>query len=199
MKYKVGDKVRIVSKWGEKNTGINSEGKMDKWLGKVMTIRRAGGAYYKMEEDKGEHINGWLWSEDEIEGLATECNQKIVITADGKETLARLYDGKNVIKTATAKCAPDDTFDFATGAKLAFDRLMGETKPETKTEEKLRYYNGKVVCVSNEIDFTIGKIYEFKDGKVTDDGGDRRPMGGGVRLRSLDDCWAKGKFIPYVE
>ena len=37
MKYKVGDKVRIVSNWG-KGCHENSDGKMDKWLGKVMTI-----------------------------------------------------------------------------------------------------------------------------------------------------------------
>ena len=38
MKYKVGDKVRIVSKW-VKGCKQNSDGKMDKWLGKNMTIR----------------------------------------------------------------------------------------------------------------------------------------------------------------
>lgn len=59
-------------------------------------------------------------------------DQKIVITTDGKETLARLYEDNNVIKTATARCAPDDTFDFATGAKLAFDRLMGVAETADK-------------------------------------------------------------------
>jgi hypothetical protein len=42
MKYKVGDKVRIVSKW---TTECNQSliGSMDKWLGEVMTISAIGG------------------------------------------------------------------------------------------------------------------------------------------------------------
>lgn len=67
-------------------------------------------------------------------------DQKIVITTDGKETLARLYDGEKVILSATAKCNPDDTFDFATGAKLAFERLMeaGKKKaPKFKVGDKV--------------------------------------------------------------
>lgn len=65
-------------------------------------------------------------------------DQEIVITTDGKETLARLYEGNKVIKTATARCAPDDTFDFATGAKLAFERLMGEQKEATPENAEWR-------------------------------------------------------------
>lgn len=65
-------------------------------------------------------------------------DQKIVITTDGKETLARLYEGEKVIKTATARCAPDDTSDFATGAKLAFERLMGEQKTPEKWRVVIR-------------------------------------------------------------
>lgn len=124
MKYKVGDKVRIVSKWG-KGCCQNGLGKMDKWLGKVMKII---GVYcddssYQMREDKSENGGlGWRWYENSIEGLA--CENKIVITTDGTETLARLYDGNKVIKTATAKCSPDDKFDFETGATIAFDRLF---------------------------------------------------------------------------
>lgn len=65
-------------------------------------------------------------------------DQKIVITTEGKETLARLYEGNKVVKTATARYAPDDTFDFATGAKLAFERLMGEPKEATPENAEWR-------------------------------------------------------------
>ena len=58
---------------------------------------------------------------------------KIVITADGKTTTAKRYEGNKVVKTAEAKCHPDDKFDFAIGAKLACDRLLEEKKePELK-------------------------------------------------------------------
>ena len=53
---------------------------------------------------------------------------KIVITADGKTTTAKRYEGNKVVKTAEAKCHPDDKFDFAIGAKLACDRLLEEKK-----------------------------------------------------------------------
>ena len=62
----------------------------------------------------------------------------IVITTDGKETKARLIDGKKTVRQATAKCSDKDTFDFETGAKIAFDRLIGrETKPE-KSRSKFK-------------------------------------------------------------
>lgn len=75
MKYKVGDRVRIVDT--RPSNGLWND-KMDKWLGKTMTIR---GVYeyatipcYRMEEDREdrypEHKDGWAWSEKWIAGLA---------------------------------------------------------------------------------------------------------------------------------
>lgn len=64
------------------------------------------------------------------------CDNKIVITTDGMETVAKLYDGKKIIKHATAKCSPDDEFNFETGAKIAFERLIEETIAEEKPIEK---------------------------------------------------------------
>lgn len=71
MKYKVGDRVRIKDDISG-NTQINPEGKMDKWQGKIMTIREVVFDQYKMEEDKNEGLLsiGWSWYEDMIEGLA---------------------------------------------------------------------------------------------------------------------------------
>ena len=189
MKYKVGDKVRIVSKWG-KGCYQNDLGRMDKWLGKNMTIRAiCFGRSYKMKEDATENRGyGWLWNENCIAGLA--CEKKIVITSDGEKTLARLYDGKKVVKTATAKCSPDDKFSFETGAKIAFERLFdGEEKEEQK------YFNGKVVCVDEYIGFTVGKIYEFVDGQCLDDQKTLRPTGS----KCEDLSWFNGAFIPLVE
>lgn len=201
---------------------------------------------------------------------------KIVITTDGKETLARLYDGNNVIESATAKCSPDDEFDFNIGARIAFDRLIGEEKTEQKkkwrvvnrkprggdyvrivnpcftfnkagdilkvadtvgydgihvkgcdhprgtsddehfwcyrrinyevvepvtTEQikKPQYYNGKVVCVEcGDDSYTVGKVYEFKDGTLVDDQGDVRYKGS-LRVKHLSEIVCFYKFIPFVE
>ena len=188
MKYKVGDKVRIVSKWGE-GCYQSPTGRMDKWLGKVMTVRDVGITLYRMVEDiEDNESGGWAWTENCIAGLA--CENKIVITSDGEKTLARLYDGKKVVKTATAKCSPDDKFSFETGAKIAFERLFDR---EEKEEQK--YFNGKVVCVNKYAGFTVGKIYKFVNGQCFDDKKTLRPTGFKCKYLSFFGS----TFIPLVE
>lgn len=68
-KFNIGDRVRVIRKipghW-------NSFGKMDHWLGQVMTIREctgynAGIPEYRMEEDIDEWYGGWTWREDCLE------------------------------------------------------------------------------------------------------------------------------------
>lgn len=74
MKYKVGDKVRIVDYRTEL---MNCEGAMDKWLGKVMTIREVTNHYYSMVEDDGEHFGvGWCWYENMIAGLVEPAERE---------------------------------------------------------------------------------------------------------------------------
>ena len=123
--------------------------------------------------------------------------KKIIITTDGVTTLARLFDGCNIINEAMAKCSPDDEFDFETGAALAFRRLR------EKMEKKPKYYNGKVVCVEKKLGacYTVGKVYEFKDGKVVIDNGCEIPVD--TNIKNLEE-WNKSeiylcKFIPFVE
>ena len=70
MKYKVGDRVRIVSEITE---GMNWISKMDVYLGRVMTIKNiiSGlifGGRYKMVEDDDEYY----WDDEMIVGLASE-------------------------------------------------------------------------------------------------------------------------------
>ncbi|MDR7856022.1 DUF5839 family protein [Tissierella sp.] len=67
MKYKAGDKVRIVSK---RMTNMADNGAMDKYLGTVMTIDRIMGRSYYMKEDN----RRWSWSDANIQGLAEQMN-----------------------------------------------------------------------------------------------------------------------------
>lgn len=165
MRYKIGDRVRITTD-KSKSDKWNKRGEMDKWLGKVMTISGVVAGYYRMEEDYNEYLGGWIWYEDMIDGLADE--HKIVITTDGKTTTAKLYDGKKFIKTATAKCSPEDEFDFRIGAELAVERLFTD---EVFTGKAV--YTGGGLCTIGE---TIGKIYEFKNGFYYDDDNVKRPV-----------------------
>lgn len=67
-----------------------------------------------------------------VEDVEPVGYQKIVVTTDGKTVTAKAFDGKAVVKSAEAKCSPQDTFDFEKGAALALDRLLGREKQEEK-------------------------------------------------------------------
>ena len=132
MAYKVGDKVRIVSKRPQRNWNPY----MDKHLGKTMTIIKSGinaeGVYYCMEEDRDDFLGHWCWYEDMIAGLA-EPERKpytVELRFDGAITTATLKrDGRDV-KTAEARCNPKDTYSRAEGARVAVERLFEEKRKE---------------------------------------------------------------------
>lgn len=143
-KYKVGDKVRIVSKAPSEHWNH----RMDKWLGRVMTIRSdevdpANGKHrcYKMEEDKREVCFGWNWWDDMIAGLANPDRSSLIVEIqfDGNTTRATLIKDGREVKTAEARCNPSDTFDRGEGAKVAVNRLFAKKekpkKGKTKKEE----------------------------------------------------------------
>lgn len=113
VKFKVGDKVIA-----KRNTPYNIT--TNGWKG-VVTIVHDNGYIRVLGDCSGNDFE--VDVEPKYFDLDTKCNQKIVITTDGKTTTARLFDGNNVIKTAKAKCSPDDEFDFNTGASIAFSRL----------------------------------------------------------------------------
>lgn len=95
----------------------------------------------------------------------------------------------------TAKCSPDDQFDLYTGCELALRRALGVQEDEP---EKPKYYNGKMVCVENggfNSWWTVGKIYEYKDGIVTADDGDERPQNGQEPYRDAEDAKHPGLLV----
>lgn len=117
--YKVGDKVRIVSK----KVGYDWSVEMDSWLGKVVTISRvlSHAHGYKIEEDDG----FWSWRPWMIEGLAGKTNPVIMIEC-GRVTTAQLFLNGRLLRTAKAKCSPEDVYDEKTGVKLAISRLLAK-------------------------------------------------------------------------
>lgn len=268
-KFKVGDKVRILdgSKIPDYRDGW-APFTMGKKVGKVATIERALDA--NSRHGIGYRLVGYweTWDERGLE-LVREQPRKILIMqdkADPMQVIARDLDSG---KTALAKCSPKDTFDFYTGAKLAFNRLTEperpaapEAKPEPKPEApkckfkvgdnvignaganfygitrrgwrgevvkvvgdhtiwvtgpgvprpgtpvsparfdldtQPKYYTGKVVCVKRSPDcryWTVGKVYEVKDGKIRDDDGDARRG-----CKSPEDiagkCLGSGTFVEF--
>lgn len=97
----------------------------------------------------------------------------------------------------TAKCSPDDEFDLYTGCDLALRRALGSEKKEPKEPEKPKYYNGKMVCVDNGgySWWTVGKIYEYRDGIVTADDGDKYPKRNCEPYKDAEDAKHPGCLV----
>lgn len=133
MKYKIGDKVRVrddlrLEEVYKMDNGTDYDSvvfEMLKLKGKEATILTyTDSSKYLISEDGG----CWNWTDEMFLGLAVS-RPKIVITTDGKTTTAKMYKGKKLLKAAESRCSPEDTFDFAVGAKLALERV---TKKEPK-------------------------------------------------------------------
>lgn len=159
MKYKVGDKVRIVD---HRTDNMHHFGKMDKWLGKVMTIRECLLSGYWMEEDSGENIGfGWCWDDDMISGLAEPGREPCTVELrfDGMITTATLKRGGRDVKTAEARCNPEDTYSRAEGARVAVERLFEKKRKEDKPEKYTPKVGDKfkIVGKSHYHGFSIGE------------------------------------------
>lgn len=162
-KYKVGDKVRIVSKRPQRCWTPY----MDKHLGKTMTIIKSGingyGVYYYMEEDRDDFLGHWRWYEDMIAGLVEPAREPCTVELrfDGMITTATLKRGGRDVKTAEARCNPKkDTYSRAEGAKVAVERLFEKKRKEDKPKESKPKMGDKFVIVDDLSGhgFPIGEI-----------------------------------------
>jgi len=115
-KFKVGDMVKIINSGNKEMIGKTAliVEAVDMTPGKIASRP------YKISIDGKERY----YTEDHLE--LVPASQKIIITTDGKTTLARLYEEKKVVKSAESHCSPDDEFDFSVGANLAMERLIGK-------------------------------------------------------------------------
>lgn len=93
---------------------------------------------------------------------------KVVVTTDGKTTTARMYSGKDVVNTATARCAPGDEFKFETGAAIAVNRLLGvpEIKPAEPAFDRAMLVNGRFGRMSDGKWFVVvGDTLVYDNGR----------------------------------
>lgn len=182
-KYKVGDKVRIVS---ERPDSKNYVDEMVRFLGKEITISKVreefGTAYYYSEDVPVEDaigsalcfflgVPGWCLQEEWISGLAEQKkpadeNLSVKIHFHGRLTVAELYKDGKVVKVENARCNPKDEYSRSEGARIAVERLFKETadKPEEVSNPKI---GDKFVIVSNKSPdcrhhFKIGSVVTLK-------------------------------------
>lgn len=170
-KYKVGDKVRIVS---ERPASPRFVDLMVKYLGKTLTVSKVDeetlGAIYRFKEATYPasvspimeiflpKANGmWAFCEDWIAGLAEpkEPEFSVSVRFHDRMTVAELIKDGKVVKVENARCNPKDKFSMAEGARIAVERLFGKQSGKPKIGDKF-------VIIGNSIElphsFDIGTI-----------------------------------------
>lgn len=145
-KYKVGDRVRIVSKMPD---GYACSGDVREFLGKTGTVKRVSDylvTTYQFKEIYTDY-HGFKYypafSEEWIAGLAEPQTERhgdndlsVVIRFCGNKTTARLMRGNTIVKTATARRNPADKYRRAEGARVAVERLFEKTSGKPKIGDK---------------------------------------------------------------
>lgn len=136
-KFKVGDRVKVKKDIVTLNR---------RTVGKCGTVKELLTDNYcsvEFDEFVGGHDcngfakegHGWNHAEDALDLVKTQ-NETIVIYRKDNKVIAL---DKSTGEKAEANCNPADEFDFRTGAKLAFNRLMGEdVKPDNGVREVKR-------------------------------------------------------------
>lgn len=168
--------------------------------GNIIRIRSYGHGYYYYYTIKGKNFGADRFAEDspfekslvhygydylvKLKENKGEDNmdEKIVVLRNGKAVTATKYaDGKKV-NSATAKCHPDDKFDFNVGAKIAVGRLIEENNnTDRKTIDKTlgeakEEMKQKIDKLKEEIYFDVTRDFwnnltsdfwdSFKKGKI---------------------------------
>ena len=139
-KYKVGDKVRIVS---ERPKDFAYADNMGKYLGKTFIVSMVKwhplfGNLYSLEGaiiERGACAGpSWVFKESWISGLAEPEREPCTVELrfDGVITTATLKRSGRDVKTAEARCNPKDTYSRAEGARVAVERLFEKKRKEDK-------------------------------------------------------------------
>lgn len=160
-KYKVGDKVRIVSR---DPNAIGFTDAMKKYLGKTLTVinvweRPYGLSTYNFKEatvgnpsmDIPRKVSHWNFAESWISGLAEPEREPCTVELrfDGMITTATLKRSGRDVKTAEARCNPTDTYSRAEGARVAVERLFEKKRKEDKPKESKPKIGDEFVVVGD--------------------------------------------------
>lgn len=161
-KFKVGDRVKVKKDIVTLNR---------RTVGKCGTVKELLTDNYcsvEFDEFVGGHDcngfakegHGWNHAEDALD-LVKHHNETIVIYRKDNKVVAL---DKSTGEKAEAKCNPADEFDYRTGAKLAFNRLMGEdVKPDNGVREvKRKAKVGEYIKILDAQPFLIS----YKNGDI---------------------------------
>lgn len=167
-KYKVGDKVRIVS---ERPKDFAYADNIGKYLGKTFIVSMVKwhplfGNLYSLEGaiiERGACAGpSWVFKESWISGLAEPEREPCTVELrfDGVITTATLKRSGRDVKTAEARCNPKDTYSRAEGARVAVERLFEKKRKEKDKPKESKPKIGdkfKIVGKSHYHGFSIGE------------------------------------------
>lgn len=104
----------------------------------------------------------------------------------------------------------DEHFDTLFGMETCVDEIpdtfeevrkkISVYEAERKEEKEPAFYNGKVFCLDNKYcDYTVGKIYQFKYGKIMSDSERVQPEN--RRVHSFEEWanWSNAKWMEVIE
>nr|DAL10549.1 MAG TPA_asm: hypothetical protein [Caudoviricetes sp.] len=105
--------------------------------------------------------------------MKIEKETKVVILQNGNAVMATQYVNGKKVNASTARCCPEDAFDFAFGAKLALERLLDcmGSAPETAFDWD-RFISGDVWVQTNSSN-TDAFLQACEEHHLTDRTGDR--------------------------
>lgn len=135
-KYRIGEKVTVLDGSEAQHYAAGWIDPMNRYVGKTLRVmhQQSDGGYpvYKL-------VDGGGWSYDErylapANSVAPTTSDRIVVYIDKKDPSKVIAKDVSTGRTGVAKCSPEDTFNFYTGAKLAMDRLLGVEEMEQKIE-----------------------------------------------------------------
>lgn len=164
-KYKVGDKVRIVSERPESPRFVDS---MVQYLGKTLTVSKVEEetfeAIYRFKEATYPayvrpiasllcyNASGmWAFAEGWIAGLAEPKKPEFSVSVHfhGLLTVAELVKDGKVVKVENARCNPKDKYSMAEGARIAVERLFQEKATNKHSEARRINLGDKFVVTGN--------------------------------------------------
>lgn len=157
MNFKVGDRVRVKSASYIKKCPYGYTPEMLECAGKEMKIRAINcGAYIKLQG-----IGDYSWSEAELEPIEDWVEiekdefkiNDLTLTRRGRDVSGHVTCNDGKFYVATARCSPEDEFDFAKGAKIATDRVLARVE---EAREKMR--EEKRIATMKATKFTVEKF-----------------------------------------
>lgn len=128
-------------------------------------IVRRGSPGFRYETVKGKAPLNDTFSADSLFGMSMIPVQEMIVIYRKDNKVVAL--DKATGKEGVSRCAPEDTFDFETGAKLAFKRLVGEdTAVEPVKPEAPKFKVGEFVRVVSAKSGHIDEMHGFPIGQI---------------------------------